>query len=157
MKKEICDGECCSQRIRTEKYPQENFCRKYKKPIVDVKFCSKAFKGGWVTPDGELIPSGFAEHDASARNIIKERFPVLYDRDYRGFSKEREDARKDFLCKKGWILITGNPHPAMGFSEHLFVVCNKREKINPKQNQLIEDLINNGIRMSGTVEVREID
>jgi len=152
MKKEICDEEQCGFRIPTEEYPQKDFCRKYKKPIVEIDFCQKRFDGGWISPDGEFHQSGFAEHDADAKKIIQEQFPTLYER-----MREKYDAVmisegcKDKLVEKGWIDLTGNPYPCMGITNHTWAVCISENKITPQQHTLINEFIEKGMRFAGFV------
>ena len=110
------------------------------------------FRGGWVTPEGELIDSGFGEHDLSAREIIQGRYPVMYDR-LRGYDYKQEISRRDFLVNKNWVLLTGNPYPAMGITRHIFIVCKTAELVTPQQHELIEKMKNDEVRFSGFVTV----
>jgi hypothetical protein len=153
---QYCDDRFCPNDGNNFGGGIKGYCHKYNKPKNEVKYCYKTFKGGWVTPEGELIPSSFGAHDASARDIIREKYPVLYDR-CRSFEYKAEKTRKDFLVSKNWILLTGNPYPAMGFTDHIFIVCKKQERVTPQQHTLIKELQESGIRFSGFVEVEDDD
>lgn len=155
MKKETCDDEHCSFRIRTEEQPQENFCRKYNKPIKDVGFCAKKFNGGWISPEGEFFSSDFGSHNLDAEEIIEKKFPIIYERlkdKWRNENKKflyLSDYCKDKLVEKGWVDLTGNPLPLMGFTEHIWAVCISENKVTPQQHDLIKKFIKQGMRFAG--------
>lgn len=151
---EQCDLRHCGQRL-----VRKEFCDKYKIPIKDVVFCDKIFKGGWISPDGKFTYSDFGSHDVDAEEIVEEQFPVIFNRLQEEWLKKKNKNRflneycKDKLIEKGWVDLTGNPWPMMGFTTDIYAICISEEKVTPQQHEIIKTFIDKGMSFSGFVKI----